>query len=136
MTAPFSLFEPVDETSSWTTSFQGRSDENCFRSQFVSDGRSTMRPWLPRPIKRTDHWVAKFLAKVGMIEQVGDQFLPLVLFAGLQESPGFLNVGDSSQQVEIRSPQELVIGGRLCRLDSRLLPGLFNHLIDEGRPSI
>ena len=51
---------------------------NCFRSQLVSAARSTIRPWLPRPISRTVHWVAKFLAIVGMIEQVLDQLLALV----------------------------------------------------------
>ena len=78
MTAPFSLFEPVDETSSWTISFQGRSDANCFRSQLVS-AAAVDHPALVAAADQEDRPLGReILGEVGMIEQVLDQLVPLV----------------------------------------------------------
>ncbi len=82
MTAPLSLFEPVDETSSWTTSFQGRSEANCFRSQFVKRSPVDHPPLVAAADQQDGPLGREVLGEIGMIEQVSDQLLPFVLSHG------------------------------------------------------
>ena len=73
------------------------------------------------------------LGVVGMIEEVLDQFSPLIALTRNQERPRLLHVRDSTQKVEICASQEFIVRRRLRGFDSRLGPSFFDQLIDESR---
>ncbi len=72
----------------------------------------------------------EILGIVGMIEQILDQFPPLVRFSSAQEGASLLNIGDPAQHVEVSTPQELLVVRRTGRLDPGLLPPFRDKAVD------
>ncbi len=79
-------------------------------------------PLLPlRPISRTVHWLAKFLAKSGWFSRYSTSFCRLPDSFEPRKRLGLLQCRDAAEDVEIDPAEELLVGRRLRRLDLRFI---------------